>query len=366
MSDCGEPGWLAHEIVGDSETTQSLRRSLAQIAPFDTNVLISGETGVGKGLAARALHRLSPRRRDPFVHADCASLSSSLISSELFGHERGAFTGAIMRHAGRFERAARGTLFLDEIGELPLDLQGKLLRVLQDREFERVGGSESLPMTARVIAATSRDLHAETRAGRFRLDLFFRLCVIQIQIQPLRNRRVDVASLARLGLERIEGRLSLPRSRLSAEQIDRLARCDWYGNARELFNLLERLAIRCRGRSIQTADIDAAMAGTQIVPCERAAIVVCDSDAVSEPREHIARMLEATNGNVALAARRLGMARSTLRRRIAHHGMAARRSSSQTECADAFGESAEDEAQRDHREYASVEPYEGLLADVAQ
>jgi DNA-binding NtrC family response regulator len=196
--------------------------------------------------------------------------------------------------------------------------------------------------------------------------LFFRLCVIQIQIQPLRNRREDVASLARRGLERIEGRLSLPRSRLSAEQIDRLACCDWYGNARELFNLLERLAIRCRGRSIQAADIDAAMAGTQIGPCEPAAIAVCDSDVVSDTREHITRMLEATNGNVALAARRLGMARSTLRRRIAHHGMTARRNSSQTECADAFGESVEDEAQRDHREYASVEPYEGLLADVAQ
>jgi len=224
-------GWMAREIAGESAAICRLRRSIAQVAALDTTVLFTGETGVGKGLMARALHRASPRRRGAFVHADCASLSPSLIESELFGHERGAFTGAHARRPGRFERAARGTIFLDEVGELDPKLQALLLRVLQDREYERVGGNESLAMTARVVAATSRDLRREVRAGRFRADLYFRLCVIHLEIPPLRARPEDLPALVRCGLARLERRLGAPPPRIAAAQLERLAACAWHGTA---------------------------------------------------------------------------------------------------------------------------------------
>jgi DNA-binding NtrC family response regulator len=318
---------MAREIAGESAAIRALRRSVAQVAPLDSTVLLTGETGVGKGLVARALHRASPRRSGAFVHADCASLSSSLIESELFGHERGAFTGAEVRRAGRFERAARGTIFLDEIGELEPRLQALLLRVLQDREYERVGGSEPLVMTARVIAATSRDLRREVHDGRFRADLYFRLCVIHLEIPPLRARPEDLPALVRCGLARVEQRLGAPPPRLAPAQLERLAACAWHGNVRELFNALERLAIRCPGRSVGPADLEAALEGALSQPPVAAGAPrdAQPEDAASAiAPERIASVLRATRGNVSRAARRLGIPRSTLRRRIDRYGLRAR------------------------------------------
>jgi DNA-binding NtrC family response regulator len=323
---------MAREIAGESAAICGLRRSIAQVAPLDTTVLFTGETGVGKGLMARALHRASPRRRGAFVHADCASLTPSLIESELFGHERGAFTGAHARRPGRFERAARGTIFLDEVGELDLKLQALLLRVLQDREYERVGGNESLVMTARVVAATSRDLRREVRAGRFRADLYFRLCVLHLEIPPLRARPEDLPALVRCGLARLERRLGAPPPRIAAAQLERFAACAWHGNVRELFNALERLAIRCPGRRVGTADLEAALEGALFAPPPAAAGArdAEPADAAGAAPERIASVLRATRGNVSRAARRLGISRSTLRRRIDRYGLRASPASEET------------------------------------
>ena len=188
MSESGDAE-LGRELVGESRAMRRLRAEIRGVAPLRATVLLTGETGTGKGAAARALHARSPRAQGPLVHVDCAALSPTLIESELFGHERGAFTGALERRTGRFELAAEGTVFLDEIGELDDRQQAKLLRVLHDREYERIGGVATLPMTARVIAATSRGLLREVREGRFRADLYFRLNVIQLRLPPLRERR---------------------------------------------------------------------------------------------------------------------------------------------------------------------------------
>jgi two-component system response regulator AtoC len=322
-------GRMEREISGESAATRALRRSVARVAVLDTTVLLTGETGVGKGLVARALHRASNRRRGAFVHADCASLAPSLIESELFGHERGAFTGADTQRVGRFERAARGTIFLDEIGELDPKLQARLLRVLQDREYERVGGIRSLAMTARVVAATSRDLRREVSAGQFRADLYFRLCVVHLEIPPLRARPEDLPALVRCGMARVEQRLGTPPPRLAPAQLERLAACAWHGNVRELFNTLERLAIRCAGRPVGMADLEAALDGALLLPPPTARTPRgTEPEAATAPgSEHIASVLRATRGNVSQAARQLGMSRSTLRRRIDRYGLRAVRDS---------------------------------------
>jgi transcriptional regulator with AAA-type ATPase domain len=299
-------------LVGECEAMRALRRELAALAPLDTTVLIAGETGSGKGVAARALHALSPRRLGPFVHADCASLPRTLFESELFGHERGAFTGALARHAGRFERARGGTLFLDEIGELEPAPQAALLHVLQERSYERVGGSAPLCMSARVVAATSRDLRAEVRAGRFRPELYFRLDVGRLRLPPLRERPGDLPLLARALLARLEARLRLAPPRLGDAALARLAAHAWPGNVRELENALERLAIRCAGRLATEGDVAAVLDDGGAAPL--AAAPVPEPAAAPPP---LSAVLRACGGNVARAARELGLPRTTLRRRLA-------------------------------------------------
>jgi DNA-binding NtrC family response regulator len=353
----------AGELVGESEPMRSLRRAIADVAPLESTVLLTGETGVGKGLAARVLHRMSRRRRGPFVHADCASLAPSVIESELFGHERGAFTGAVARRAGRFERAARGTLFLDEVGELIPRLQATLLRVLQDREYERVGGVEPLPMTARVVAATSRELREDVRAGRFRADLYFRLNVVHLHVPPLRSRRRDVRALARAGLSQVERRLGLPPPVLAEDALARLSRCEWHGNVRELWNTLERLAIRHPGHVVSAVDLEPILDEALWArdPSPRG-VVPGPTPPAEPPRERIASALEGTGGNVARAARLLGLPRSTLRRHILRLGLRSGASAHPQ-----HGEAVpEDEPQGDDREHPHVEPGEPGLGDAAQ
>jgi len=303
---------------GASGATRRVRSQIELLAPLPSTVLLAGETGVGKGLAARALHRAAGNRPGPFVHLDCASLSPQLIESELFGHERGAFTGALVRRAGCFERAEAGTLFLDEVGELEPRHQSKLLRVLQDREFERIGGTVTLKMRARVVAATSRDLRLEVREGRFRSDLFFRLDVLRLAIPPLRERREDIPDLAREGARVISVRLGRPVPILSDSLCEALSRRGWPGNVRELLNVVERLLILRPGAHLAADALeglcDECDEPSEMLPAPTAGMR-------GDARARIEAVLREVGGNVALAARTLGVPRTTLRRRIRSYAL---------------------------------------------
>jgi len=290
----------------------ALRARIRSLAPLPTTVLIEGETGTGKGVAARALHSLSCRSGHPFVHVDCAALSASLVESELFGHERGAFTGATVQRPGLLEAAGEGTLFLDEIGELGLPLQAKLLRVLQDRAYERVGGTRPLELRARILAATNRDLGHAVAAGSFRPDLYFRLCVARLWLPPLRERREDLPALVDHALGQLAPRLGVPQPHPSAAFLRALAGHPWPGNVRELINLLEQLLALGRGPVLAAADLEGILAPP---------IGQLD-DPGSEP-SRIAAVLRAVGGNVSRAARRLDLPRTTLRRRIRRYGLVA-------------------------------------------
>jgi len=234
-------------IIGHGPALQKVLAQIATVAPTEANVIILGESGTGKELVARAIHDLSSRKGRPLVRVNCASIPKELFESEFFGHVRGAFTGAIKDRVGRFELADDGTLFLDEVGEIPLDLQSKLLRVLQEGQFERVGDERTRTVKVRLIAATNRDLLAEARAGRFRLDLYYRLSVFPIEVPSLRERLEDVGELAEHFIKQASRRLGVPRPRLTKIQAQELQGYDWPGNVRELQNVIERAVILAKG-----------------------------------------------------------------------------------------------------------------------
>ena len=305
------------EIAGRSERIRRLREEIVAVAPIDSTVLLTGPTGCGKGRAARALHRLSRRARRAFIHVDCASLSPGIIESELFGHEQGAFTGAGVRRRGRFELAGEGTVFLDEVGDLDLSLQSKLLRVLEDREYERVGGSETLSMRARVIAATNRNLLLAVHQQRFRADLYYRLNVIQLRVPALVERIDDLPLLVRDGLAQVARKLGLESPRPSDALLERLSAHSWPGNVRELLNLLERLTVLHAGATLDGShaarlleEVDRARSETPSQSTPRT------EDSETEMRTEIAAALARSAGNVAGAARYLRIPRSTLRHRM--------------------------------------------------
>lgn len=239
------------EIVGKSSVLRETQRIISKVAPLESTVLILGETGVGKELVARALHELNPNRSGPMIRVNCGALSPQLVDSELFGHEQGAFTGATKRRSGRFELAQSGTLFLDEVGELPLETQARLLRVLQEREFERVGGTSTITTDARVIAATNRDLEECVREGTFRQDLYYRLNVMAIYVPPLRDRAEDVPELAQSFLRQLEVRYGRRLGRFSNTALATLQGYSWPGNVRELQNLVERVAMLSDGATLE-------------------------------------------------------------------------------------------------------------------
>lgn len=305
------------EIIGQSSALQAVLRRVEQVAPTDATVLIQGETGTGKELIARAIHRRSRARERPLVKVNCAALPAGLIESELFGHERGAFTGALARKLGRFEVADGGTLFLDEIGELPLELQAKLLHVLQEGEFERVGGTQTIRVQVRVIAATNRDLAAAVEGGSFRADLFYRLNVFPLVLPPLRERKEDISLLVQCFLDRSAKKLGKPLQRLSDESMARTLRYAWPGNVRELQNVIERAAILAQGPVVEIEE-----ALEQRLP---AADPPPPASTLQEvERAHIMRVLAETHGIIEGprgAARILGLHPNTLRSRLQKLGI---------------------------------------------
>ena len=297
-------------VWGSSPVMQEIRLKVHNLAQSDCPILIGGETGTGKGMVARAIHASSPRKSRPFVHVDCAALAPSMIESELYGHERGAFTGAMNRRVGRFELAEQGTVFLDEIAELPMELQVKLLRVLQDRCFERVGGIRTVRLGARIVAATNRALWNEVQENRFRSDLYYRIAVVGVELPPLRDRPQDIPDLveeARRSISVRQGRVIRPPR---AEALARLARYSWPGNVRELFNLVEHIAACWPDRPF-----DASLVEKVLEPISRIHLPsqVREGKTTQSDLEDV---LRDCGGNVSQASRRLGMARTTLRRRL--------------------------------------------------
>jgi formate hydrogenlyase transcriptional activator len=301
-------------IVGESAGLRRVMNELETVAPTDSTVLIRGETGTGKELIARALHELSPRRAQTFVKLNCAAIPSGLLESELFGHERGAFTGAMSQKIGRFELAHQGTLFLDEVGDIPRELQPKLLRVLQEREFERLGDTRTVRVNVRLVAATNHDLAQLVADGRFRSDLFYRLNVFPVTLPPLRERRDDIPRLVRHFTQKFARQMSRRIESIPTVAMDALVRYPWPGNIRELQNVIERAVILSAGPSltIPLGDLK-----TAAPPAERsfgATVTLADAE-----REHIRRALEESNwvlGGPKGAAARLGMKRSTLQSKM--------------------------------------------------
>ncbi len=302
------------ELIGQSTAMREVFKLIGLAAATDAPVLIVGESGTGKELVAAALHRHSDRAAGPFIRVNCGALPEGLVESELFGHERGAFTGADRQKPGRFERGGGGTIFLDEVGELPLPAQAKILRVLQQHEFERVGGTETLRTDARVISATHRDLAKEVASGRFREDLYYRLNVAHIVIPTLRDRPEDIAILADYILRRLERRHGWRELSLSPEALVAVRERPWPGNVRQLENALARAAIAARGRAILPEHLDADELADMSFPA-----VVDSSDPVplrallaEVERRAIARALAACNGNRTRTAERLGISRRQL------------------------------------------------------
>lgn len=244
-----------HQIIGKSKGIRHVLSLVDKAAPTKTNVLITGESGTGKELVARAIHFASPRKNGPFISVNCMALNPGVLESELFGHEKGSFTGAVAMRRGRFELANDGTLFLDEIGELSHDMQVKLLRVLQERKFERVGGTEEIEVDIRVVTATNKDLQAEVEKGNFREDLYYRLNVVHMILPPLRERREDIPLLISHFVEKIASDNNLPRKKISPEALDYLSGYEWPGNIRQLENVVERCMVMVGGDTIMVSDL---------------------------------------------------------------------------------------------------------------
>jgi DNA-binding NtrC family response regulator len=307
-------------IVGRSPAMQEIFATIERVAPTRATVLIAGESGTGKDLIARAIHYQSPRRDRPFVKINCTAIPENLMESELFGYEKGAFTGAVTSKPGRFELADTGTVFLDEIGDVPPNIQVKLLRVLQEREFERLGSNRTRQIDVRVIAATNADLRAALEQGAFREDLYYRLNVVPINVPPLRERKEDIPALAEHFLRKYAAEFSSPVKAISDEALQVLLGHHWPGNVRELENVIERSLVLCSGEILEAADIrldtaprNSRAAGEPLLP---------EGMTLEEhERELIRKALERAQGNKSQAARLLGLSRNALRYRLSQMGL---------------------------------------------
>jgi two-component system, NtrC family, nitrogen regulation response regulator NtrX len=313
-----------HVMVGDSPAMRQLREQVEMAAPTNGRVLIYGENGTGKELVARTIHQLSRRRNAPFVEVNCAAIPEELIESELFGHQKGAFTGAVADKPGRFEQAHNGTIFLDEIADMSLKTQAKVLRVLQEQVMERVGGTQRIRVDVRVLAATNKDLPAEIRAGRFREDLYFRLNVIPIFVPPLRDRQDDITLLAEHFMAlMVASEYGRRAKRLAPEGIGRLQQYAWPGNVRELRNVIERLMIMVPGDAITAQDL--AFLGrddlTERPPAVESSLPLSEARERFE-RDYILQALAAQHGNISRTADVLGVERSNLYKKMKAFGIA--------------------------------------------
>jgi formate hydrogenlyase transcriptional activator len=303
------------EIVGQSRVLRALLKQVETVAPTDSTVLIYGETGTGKELLARAIHDLSNRRQGTFVKLNCAAIPTGLLESEMFGHEKGAFTGAIAQRIGRFELANHGTMFLDEVGEIPLELQTKLLRVLQEREFERLGSSRTIKTDARLVGATNRNLETMVEQREFRADLYYRLNVFPLTVPPLRDRREDIPLLVRYFVQQFARRMNKKITNIPSEAMQSLARYDWPGNIRELQNFIERAVILTPGTSLHAPVRELQRRATGSAP----AVTLAAAE-----RDAILKALRDANGRVGGeqgAAARLGMKRTTLQAKMRKLGI---------------------------------------------
>ncbi|MBI4536518.1 MAG: sigma-54-dependent Fis family transcriptional regulator [candidate division NC10 bacterium] len=320
-----------YEIVGESAALQALRDQIKSAAPSHGRVLIRGESGTGKELIARAIHRESLRAQKPFVEVNCAAIPDELIESELFGHERGAFTGATTKRRGKFEIADNGTIFLDEVGDMSLKTQAKVLRVLQEQTFERVGGTETITVDVRVIAASNKELEEEIRKGNFREDLFYRLNVIPFEVSPLRERKEDIQPLATHFLRLFCAEYGKREKMLSPEAMDLLIKYPWPGNVRELRNVIERMVIMVQDEVIRHFDLAPSLRARPGGGPEAVAEPGLDRDTTLREareqfeREYILRRLREEGGNVTRASERLGIERSNLHRKMKAYGIEAPR-----------------------------------------
>jgi DNA-binding NtrC family response regulator len=314
----------ADTIVGASPGMMGVFKAIARAAGSDATVLVLGESGTGKEMVARVLHARSQRARCPFVAINCAAVPENLLESELFGHEKGAFTGAIGRRIGRFERASAGTLFLDEIGDMSMALQSKILRALQEREVERVGGAAPIPIDVRIVAATNRDLQAAVQEGKFREDLYYRLAVVTLTLPPLRERGGDLDLLAMHFLATYAREHGRPVRAVAEEVITALRRHPWPGNVRQLRNAVERAVVMSEGAVLLPQHLPPEILVPPDAPCTNGTRPPPEPPMVTlEEMEHqmIRRALRESGSNVTLAAERLGIHRNTLRRKIGEYGI---------------------------------------------
>jgi two-component system nitrogen regulation response regulator NtrX len=311
-------------LVGDSPAIKLLKAQIDLVAPSNSVVLITGESGSGKELVARLIHEGSPRRQNPFIEVNCAAIPHELIESELFGHEKGAFTGATEKKKGKFELADRGTLFLDEVGDMSLQAQAKVLRVIETKEFQRVGGNKNIKVDVRIIAATNKDLQEEVKKGNFREDLYFRLNVIPIKVPPLRERKEDIPLLVRHFLELIASEYGKPVKRFSEDALKVLMNYDWPGNVRELKNLIERLVIMCQKDLITQSELQR---GAFLDFNERSSLenyfeisTLKDAREAFE-RDFILRKLKEHDWNISKTAEAIGLERTALYRKLKQLGI---------------------------------------------
>ncbi len=304
-------------IIGESPVMKEIFEIVRQVAPTRATILLGGESGTGKELVAKAIHQLSPRAKQPFVTVHCAALAPTLLESELFGHEKGAFTGAHERRVGRFEQAQGGTLFLDEIGEIDATIQVKLLRFLGERTFERVGSNKTLTADVRLVAATNKNLVELVKAGKFREDLFFRLRVVEIHLPPLRERAGDIPLLAQKFLREFAGENNKSVNDFTADALQLLLNYLWPGNVRELRTAIEHAVVLCRGEKISARDLPPSVRGRG---GSTPLLVRNDLTVKEAEKQLIIRALKETNGNRTLAAKKIGMSRRTFHRKLhAYH-----------------------------------------------
>jgi two-component system, NtrC family, response regulator AtoC len=301
-------------IVGESPVMKEILEVVQQVAPTRATVLLTGESGTGKEVIAKSVHQLSPRARQPFVTVHCAALAPTLLESELFGHEKGAFTGAHERRIGRFEQAQGGTLFLDEIGEIDASIQVKLLRFLGERTFERVGSNKTLTADVRLIAATNKNLEELIKAGTFREDLFFRLRVVEINLPPLRERAGDIPLLAQKFLREFAAENGKPVNDFTADALQLLIHHSWPGNVRELRTAIEHAVVLCRGEKISARDLPPSVRGVR--PVEPQLFQRNDLTVKEAEKQLVMRALKETDGNRTLAAKKIGMSRRTFHRKL--------------------------------------------------